>query len=227
LHGFPEPAQELPDGRWSRQGAFLELSWRHGVSTATMKRKSKGLATGLESMHRKIILEILFACVACGFGAAQTTVDWPVYSGGPDAGHYSKLTQINRANVHRLTTAWSFDTGEKGNIEDNPLIVDGALYAYTPSGKVIALDAATRPQSLLANNFGRFRWASIPNWSNKASGTPAPNYTAARLSLQAASYSSGPQSTTGSSTHSIAGPASSYGKRSFRSPALPRPQPTW
>jgi quinoprotein glucose dehydrogenase len=94
-------------------------------------------------MGRKIIFEILLAGFACGHVAAQTTVDWPVYNGGPDAGHYSQLAQINRANVHRLTTAWSFDTGEKGNIEDNPLIVDGTLYAYTPSGKVIALDAAT------------------------------------------------------------------------------------
>ena len=85
----------------------------------------------------------LLACAACGLGVAQTRVDWPVYNGGADAGHYSKLAQINRANVHRLTTTWSFDTGEKGNIEDNPLIVDGVLYAFTPAGKVIALDAAT------------------------------------------------------------------------------------
>jgi quinoprotein glucose dehydrogenase len=108
-----------------------------------MKRKSKGEATKLEAMHRKIILEILLAWIACGIGAAQNTADWPVYNGGSDAGHYSKLAQINRANVHRLATAWSFDTGEKGNIEDNPQIVDGVLYAFTPSGKVIALDAAT------------------------------------------------------------------------------------
>lgn len=136
-------AQEPPESRWSRQGDFLELTWRHGYSTATMERKSKGEATGLDAMGRQVVLEILLACAACGLGVAQTTVDWPVYNGGADAGHYSKLAQINRANVHRLTTTWSFDTGEKGNIEDNPLIVDGVLYAFTPAGKVIALDAAT------------------------------------------------------------------------------------
>ncbi|MGO9767960.1 MAG: PQQ-binding-like beta-propeller repeat protein, partial [Roseiarcus sp.] len=69
-------------------------------------------------------------------------VSWPAY-GGADGDHYSRVTQINRANVHRLRQAWVFDTGEKGNIETNPIIIGGTLYAYTPSQKVIALDAAT------------------------------------------------------------------------------------
>ena len=36
-----------------------------------------------------------------------------------------------------------YDTGEKGGLQDNPLIVGRTLYAYTPTQKVIALDAAT------------------------------------------------------------------------------------
>lgn len=74
---------------------------------------------------------------------AQRTVDWPVYNGGPDGDHYSRLSQINRGNVRRLALAWEFDTGEKGGMETNPLIVGRTLYAYTPAEKVIALDAAT------------------------------------------------------------------------------------
>jgi glucose dehydrogenase len=73
---------------------------------------------------------------------AQTT-DWPVYNGGPEGDHYSRLTQINRGNVKKLQVAWSFDTGEKGGIQANPLIVGRTLYAYTPTQKVVALDAAT------------------------------------------------------------------------------------
>lgn len=45
--------------------------------------------------------------------------------------------------MSRLTQAWIFDTGEKGGIQDNPLIVGRTLYAYTPTQKIIALDAAT------------------------------------------------------------------------------------
>src|SRR6476659_10037553 len=75
--------------------------------------------------------------------ASAQNVDWPVYNGGADGDHYSKLTQINRDNVSKLQVAWTFDTGEKGGIQTNPLIVGRTLYAYTPTQKVVALDAAT------------------------------------------------------------------------------------
>ena len=71
------------------------------------------------------------------------TVDWPAYNGGREGDHYSRLTQINRDNVRELKVAWTFDTGEKGSLQTNPLVIGGVLYAYTPSQKVVALDAAT------------------------------------------------------------------------------------
>jgi len=70
-------------------------------------------------------------------------VEWPAYGGGPENTHYSPLAQINRENVARLQVAWTFDSGETGGLQTNPLVVGGLLYAYTPSQKVIALDAAT------------------------------------------------------------------------------------
>ena len=69
--------------------------------------------------------------------------DWPVYGGQPANQHYSSLTQINRSNVKKLKVAWTYDTGEDGGLETSPLIVGRTLYAYTPSQKVIALDAVT------------------------------------------------------------------------------------
>lgn len=69
--------------------------------------------------------------------------DWPVYNGDAAGDHYSTLAQINRKNVHALQVAWKFDTGERGGLEANPIIVRGVLYAYTSSQRVIALDAAT------------------------------------------------------------------------------------
>jgi glucose dehydrogenase len=76
-------------------------------------------------------------------GAFAQTVDWPAYNGGRDGDHYSRLTQIDRTNVHELKVAWTFDTGEKGSIQTNPLVIGGTMYAYTPTQKVVALDAAT------------------------------------------------------------------------------------
>jgi quinoprotein glucose dehydrogenase len=69
--------------------------------------------------------------------------DWPVYGGQPANQHYSSLTQINRSNVNKLRVAWTYETGEDGGLETSPLIVGRTLYAYTPSQKVIALDAVT------------------------------------------------------------------------------------
>lgn len=83
---------------------------------------------------------------AAEYGAApvqQTGDGWASYGGEPSQDHYSSLSQINRENVKRLKIAWTFDTGEKGSLETTPVIVGRVLYAYTPSLKVVALDAAS------------------------------------------------------------------------------------
>ena len=87
--------------------------------------------------------------------------DWKVYGGGPDNIRYSKLDQINRDNVSRLHVAWNYDTGDVfpgSEMECNPIIVDGTLFATTPKLRVIALDAAT----------GALRWSFDPNLGRKA-----------------------------------------------------------
>jgi quinoprotein glucose dehydrogenase len=85
---------------------------------------------------------VLILAVPGRRGLKAQDVSWPAY-GGADGDHYSRLAQINRANVHRLRQAWVFDTGEKGNIETNLIVIGRTLYAITNSQKVIALDAAT------------------------------------------------------------------------------------
>src|ERR1051325_785755 len=73
---------------------------------------------------------------------ADTGVDWPAFAGHVTGDHYSMLSRINRTNVKNLRIAWTYATGESGNIQTNPVIVGGTFYAFTPSQKVIALDAA-------------------------------------------------------------------------------------
>jgi quinoprotein glucose dehydrogenase len=80
-------------------------------------------------------------CLSGSF-TAQAQQDWPAY-GGHDGTHYSSLSQINRGNVKNLVVAWKYDTGEKGGIEANPIVVGKVLYTCTPGRSVIALDAAT------------------------------------------------------------------------------------
>jgi quinoprotein glucose dehydrogenase len=71
--------------------------------------------------------------------------DWPQH-GGRDNARYSPLAQINRGNVARLQLAWTYDSHDafKGSeMQSNPVVVDGVLYATTPTLKVVAIDAAT------------------------------------------------------------------------------------
>ena len=96
----------------------------------------------LNSVLFRFIVSIAGLFVSSCVCPAQT-VDWPVYNGGADGDHYSKLTQIDRGNVSKLQVAWSFDTGEKGGIQSNPLIVGRTLYTYTPTQKVVAVRPRT------------------------------------------------------------------------------------
>jgi quinoprotein glucose dehydrogenase len=82
--------------------------------------------------------------------------DWEVYGGGPESIRYSTLDQINRENVEKLQVAWTFDTGdafEGSEMQCNPIVVHGVLFATTPKLRVIALDAST----------GNERWSFDPN----------------------------------------------------------------
>jgi quinoprotein glucose dehydrogenase len=76
---------------------------------------------------------------------AQSYRDWRVV-GGANNIHYSVLDQINRSNVQRLKIAWQFDSHDEyegSEMQCNPIVIDGVLYATTPRLRVIALDAAT------------------------------------------------------------------------------------
>ena len=114
-------------------------------------------------MHRSVILLAVFALAAPGIfcvAQSQQSVDWPVYDGNDSGDHYSSLKQINRSNVKNLTAAWTYDTGETGGLETNPIIVGNVLYALSPSHKVIALDAAT----------GKLIWKFDPGVPGRTAG---------------------------------------------------------
>ena len=74
--------------------------------------------------------------------------------------------QIDRANVAKLQTAWTYHTGAldtpgeangKVAFESTPILVDGVLYLSTPFNAVIALDPAT----------GREKWKYDPKLDHR------------------------------------------------------------
>ena len=92
-------------------------------------------------------------CLFCFSVAVLSAADtgWPV-NGGPYNIRYTGLSQITPANVARLQMAWSWDAHEAfkdSEMQSNPIIVDGVLYATTP--KMRASRAISR-QSLVPKN---------------------------------------------------------------------------
>lgn len=93
------------------------------------------------------------------------TTEWREYLGGPDRAHYSPLKEITPENVKDLTVAWEFHTQDTaGQMQCNPIVVDGVLYAPTASVQIVALDAATGKQ------LWRFADSRDPQWYNTSRG---------------------------------------------------------
>jgi quinoprotein glucose dehydrogenase len=105
------------------------------------------LAVTTRGVTRGLLLSAAIAmAVATAWRAAaapSAARDWPAYGGGPEGIRYSPLAQITRANVTRLAVAWTYDTGEDGGLQTNPIVVGRTLYTTTPHHRTIALDAAT------------------------------------------------------------------------------------
>ena len=100
---------------------------------------------------KKILIPGLFLLTVSLISAKLTSsdkkknadVDWPEYLGGSDRNHFSTLTQINTTNVTKLTKAWEYHSLDSGQVQCNPIIVNGTLYGVTATNQVFALDAAT------------------------------------------------------------------------------------
>jgi quinoprotein glucose dehydrogenase len=79
------------------------------------------------------------------YAVQSTDVDWAI-NGGENNIRYSPLTQINKSNVKSLEVAWTYDSKDAfkdSEMQSNPIVVDGVLYATTPTMKVVAVNAAS------------------------------------------------------------------------------------
>lgn len=120
-------------------------------------RRSKGYHN---RVSRYLIGFSVFIC--CGTVLAQT--NWPTFGHDPAGTRYSPLTQINAANVTKLTRAWTFHMSPEGTevsrvAESTPLMVNGKLYVVTPYHKVVALEPET----------GKLLWSyELPSEANPA-----------------------------------------------------------
>ncbi len=80
-------------------------------------------------------------------GLVAADVNWASYLGDKSASHYSTLNQITVENAGDLEVAWIWQAGDtrgdRTQIQCNPLVIDGVMYATTPSLNLAAVDAVT------------------------------------------------------------------------------------
>lgn len=114
-----------------------------------------------------VFLLFLFLIQACSAPEPGVYSEWKLAHGNSDGNKYSSLQQIDTSNVTQLQVAWEFHTGDADSaahsqIQCNPIIINGILYATSPMLKVFAIDAAT----------GKQRWVFSP-FDSLAGNKPA------------------------------------------------------
>src|SRR4051812_25177344 len=97
-------------------------------------------------LRRLAPLLIMGLLALAAFKDAPATVgaaaDWTGHGGDADETNFSRLTQIDRANVGKLGLAWSLDLPGEASLEATPLAVGGVIYFSGSYGKVYAVDGA-------------------------------------------------------------------------------------
>lgn len=97
----------------------------------------------MNQYQRLYILLLFFILCLSSCKKTEQDVDWAEYLGGQDRNHYSILDEINAENVNLLEKVWEYNTGDKGEMQCNPLIIDRHLFSTTATNEVISLDATT------------------------------------------------------------------------------------
>jgi quinoprotein glucose dehydrogenase len=100
----------------------------------------------MKNLLFKIVAVLCIGLLFLNFGgylAEPQQSDWPEYLGGADRNHYSSLSKINTDNVKSLKPIWEFHTGDSGQVQCNPIIIENRLYAVTASNHLFALNAAS------------------------------------------------------------------------------------
>ncbi len=101
-------------------------------------------------MNKLKFISFLSFVLIVFFSAQQTPDnDWPSYNGGDDRNHFSNQNQINTENVKMLKEVWRYSSGgadlsgNKTQIQCNPIIIEGILYGVSADQQAFALEAKT------------------------------------------------------------------------------------
>lgn len=115
----------------------------------------------------RLVLIFFLIQFSCKENNTDKYTTWRVKGGTSDGIQYSSLDQINNENVKDLEVAWVYNTrdadtvGNRTQIQCNPIIVDGILYATSATLQAFALDASN----------GKELWRFKPDRNNHSLGS--------------------------------------------------------
>ena len=128
------------------------IPWHKKYLTLKLSKKSKNAVncphTHYDMKTKAIFSAIILLVAIASVGLtdddnAKAKREWRSYLGDDARSHYSALDQINTQNVAQLKVAWQYHSGDSGQVQCNPLVIDGVLFGATASARTFALDAAT------------------------------------------------------------------------------------
>jgi quinoprotein glucose dehydrogenase len=107
---------------------------------------------------------------ANGLPRRETYLAWNRSHGDNGGTRYSALDQVNRQNVTNLQVAWTYHSRDgSNNIQCNPIIVGGLMFAPTPGQFIVAVDAANGTEAWRFKPEGRPAFRGLIYWPGTAS----------------------------------------------------------
>lgn len=90
---------------------------------------------------------------------------WTRSHGDAHNSRYASTTQLTPENVKKLAPAWTYHSGDgAGNIQCNPIVVDGLVIAPTSGGHVVGIDAVTGEERWRFKPEGRPAHRGLTYW---------------------------------------------------------------
>ncbi len=97
--------------------------------------------------------------------------DWMRSHGDHGSTRFSQLAQIHTQNVGNLKPVWTYHSKDgTANIQCNPVIVNGVIYAPTAGGYLVAIDGRTGVEKWRFKPDGRPAHRGLTYWKNPAGG---------------------------------------------------------
>jgi quinohemoprotein ethanol dehydrogenase len=154
--GSARQRPSLPSSsRRVRVALALALVVSLGALSAAALAQSGGPAKGSREHVAAVTRRVDGAFITAN---AITTTDWPSHGLDYAETRFSKLRQINTANVKSLGLVWSYNLESTRGVEATPLVVDGIMYVSASWSIVHAIDART----------GRRIWTYDPKVAREA-----------------------------------------------------------